>query len=181
MKTLNTIQTLSKIAKIICKIVFILCLVGGIGCLVGIFSLAFIPEGFKLGGVTVHSMIENSADVTMGAAYTGMAVGVILCAGEAVLCKFAERYFKNELAAGTPFTFDGAKELMRLGILTVSISIGTTIIAAIVNQIMIHFLDGADKIELSNSFSVGIGIAFIIMSLLCRHGAEIKQGEANDE
>ena len=177
MKTLNTIQTLSKIAKIICKIVFILCLVGGIGCLVGIFSLAFIPDGFKLGGVTVHSMIENSADVTMGAAYTGMAVGVILCAGEAVLCKFAERCFKNELAAGTPFTFEGAKELMRLGILTISISIGTTVVAAIVNEIMNHFLEGVDKIELSNGFSIGIGIAFIIMSLLCRHGAEIKQGE----
>lgn len=177
MKTLNTIQTLSKIAKIICKIVFILCLVGGIGCLVGILSLAFIPEGFKIGGVTVNSMIESSADVTMGAAYTGMAVGVILCAGEAVLCKFAERYFKNELAAGTPFTFDGAKELMRLGILTISISIGTTVVAAIVNEIMNHFLEGVDKIELSNGFSIGIGIAFIIMSLLCRHGAEVKQGE----
>ena len=177
MKTLNTIQTLSKIAKIICKIVFILCLVGGIGCLVGILCLAFVPEGFKIGGVTVNSMIESSADVTMGAAYTGMAVGVILCAGEAVLCKIAEHYFKNELDAGTPFTFDGAKELMRLGILTISISIGTTIIAAIVNQIMINLIEGASKIELSNGFSIGIGIAFIIMSLLCRHGAEIKQGE----
>ena len=180
MKTLNTIQTLSKIAKIICKIVFILCLVGGIGCLVGILCLAFIPEGFKLGGVTVHSMIDNSAEVTMGAAYTGMAVGVIQCAGEAVLCKFAERYFKNELAAGTPFTFEGAKELMRLGILTISISIGTTILAAIVYQIMIHFFDGVAKIDLSNGVSVGIGIAFIIMSLLCRHGAEIQQGEESE-
>ena len=29
-------------------------------------------------------------------------------AGQAVLAKFAETYFRNELQAGTPFTFGGA-------------------------------------------------------------------------
>ena len=42
-----------------------------------------------------------------------------ICAGEAVLAKFAEHYFKRELTDGTPFNLGGAKELMRLGILTI--------------------------------------------------------------
>ena len=37
-----------------------------------------------------------------------------------------ELYFKNELADGNPFTLRGAKELMRLGILTIAIPLGKT-------------------------------------------------------
>jgi len=177
MKTLKKIQTLSKIGKIISKILFIFCLIGGIGCFVGIISLAVIPDGFKLGGVTIHSMIEKNAEISMGTCYTAMAVGVVLCAGEAVLCKLAEKYFKNELAAGTPFTFDGAKELMRLGICTICIPIGTAVISGIVYGIMSSIFSGVADYSFSNATSVGLGVMFIVMSLLCRYGAEITQNE----
>ncbi len=177
MKTLKTIQTLSKIGKIISRIIFIFCLIGGIGCIVGIISLAVIPDGFRLGGVTIHSMIEKNAEISMGTCYTAMAVGIVFCAGEAVLCKIAENYFKNELAAGTPFTFDGAKELMRLGICTICIPIGTAVISGIVYGIMSSVFSGVADYNISNFTSVGLGVMFIIMSLLCRYGAEITHNE----
>ena len=47
----------------------------------------------------------------------GVCGWLIVCAGQAVLAKFAETYFKNKLQAGTPFTFGGAKELLRLGVM----------------------------------------------------------------
>ena len=175
MKTLNTIQTLFKVARILSKIVFILSLIGGIGCIVGVISLALIPDGFKLGGVTVHSLIENSEALSTGAVYAALAVGAVLCAGEAVLSKLAERTFAHELAAGTPFTFVGAKEMIRLGVCTIAIPIATAIAAGIVYGIMNALLHSSPELDLSSSFSVGLGVMFIITGLICRHGAEVVQ------
>lgn len=175
MKTLKTIQTLSKIGKIICKIIFIFCIVGFAGCIAGIISLACIPEGLKLGGTTIKGLIETSPKANLGTYYTAMAAGAVICAGEAVLCKIAERYFKHELEAGTPFTFEGAKELMRLGICTICIPLATVIVSGIIYGIMSSFFSGVNELNLGNSVSIGLGIMFIITSLLCRHGAEVSQ------
>ena len=97
MNTLKTIQTLAKIGKVFSKIIFVCCIVGFCGCIVGIVSLALGAETFKLGGVTIHSMIENEAGLNLPTLYASMAVGLLFCAAEAVLCKFAEAYFKHEL------------------------------------------------------------------------------------
>ena len=180
MKTLNTIQTLSKVGRILSKVIFIISLVGGILCLAGIVSLAVIPDGFKLGGVTVHSMIESNAEVTLGTCYAAMAVGAVMCAGEAVLCKLAGRYFTHELEAGTPFTFDGAKEMIRLGIFTICVPIISTAIASLAYAIMKAAFGDVADLDIGSSFSVGLGVMFIIAGLLCRHGAEISQGAALD-
>lgn len=175
-KTLKTIQTLSKIAKVLCTIVFIFSLIGAIGCAVGIISLAVIPDGFKFGGTTIHGIIDKSSITSIGTVYAAMGMCVVLCAGECVLCKFAKRYFVNELEAGTPFTFEGAKELIRLGILTICIPLGTTILAAIVYGIInVIYLGNIGEVNLNNFGSVSLGVMFIIAGLLCRHGAEISE------
>ena len=172
MKTLNTIQTLAKIGRIISKVIFILSLVGGIGCIVGIITTAVIPDGIKLGGVTIRGLVEQNAHISMGTLYATMAMSVILCAGEAVLCRISENYFKHELAAGTPFTFDGAKELMRFGICTICIPVGTAILSGITYGIMKACLPDVADLNLHGSFSIGLGVMFIVMSLFCRCGAE---------
>ncbi len=180
MKTLRTIQTLSKVGKILCKIIFIFSLIGGIGCILGIVGMAGIPQGFKIGGVTIQNMIETSAEISIGSYYAAMGAGIVLCSGEAVICKIAEQYFKKELEAGTPFTLDGAKRMLRLGIYTICIPIGTTALSAMIYEIMKHvFNDVADK-DFSNSVSVGLGIMFIITGLLCRCGAEL-MGEKEEK
>ena len=181
MKTLNTIQTISKVGKILSRIVFICCLVGGIGCIAGIIGLALIPDGFKLGGVTIHSIIESSAEVTAGTCYAAMAVGLVLCAGEAVLSRFAVNYFKNELAAGTPFTLAGAKEMIRLGILAICIPAGTSIVAAIVYAVMRQIFGNVAELDLGNYVSIGLGIMFIVTGLICRYGAEVTGDNGGSE
>jgi len=172
--TQKTIQTLSQVGRILCRIVFICCIVGGVGCLLGIIGLAAIPEGFKIGGTTIHGLIEQSAEISLGTCYASMTAGIILCAGEAVLAKIAEAYFTHELAAGTPFTFEGAAELKRLGICTICIPIGTHIVAAIVYGIFKLAMDNVQSADLSafDSGSIGLGIMFLIMGLLCRYGTE---------
>ena len=177
MKTLITIQTLAKIGKAFSKIIYVCCIVGFCGCIVGIVSLAIGAETFKLGGVTVHSMIENKAGMNLPTLYASMAVGLLFCASEAVLCKFAEIYFKNELADGNPFTLRGAKELMRLGILTVAIPLGTVIICSIGVSIADNVYPGIDKLSIGEFSSVGLGIMMIVLSIFCRYGAELNEGK----
>lgn len=175
MKTLKTIQKLSKIGKVLSKIMFIFCIVGFCGCIVGIISMALGVETLKFGGVTLKSVLKTEAEVTVGTVYATMAVGMILCAGEAVLAKFAEHYFKRELADGTPFNFDGAKEMLRLGILTICIPIGTQIAAEIIHEVMYRTLQGVAPFRPDNFGSVALGVMFIVLSLICRYGAELRE------
>ena len=172
MKTLNIIQKLSKIGKVLSKIMFIFCIIGFCSCVVGILSMALGAPTLKFGGVTLESILNTEAEVTVNTVYAAMVIGLILCAGEAVLAKFAEWYFKHELSDGTPFNFDGAKELKRLGILTICLPIGTQIIAEIAYAVMNQIMQDIAPLKLNSSGSVTLGMMFILMSLLCRYGAE---------
>lgn len=177
METLKTIQKLSKIGKVLSKIMFIFCIVEFCGCIVGILSMVLGAATLKFGGVTLESILNTEAEVTVGTVYAAMAVGTILCAGEAVLAKFAEHYFKRELADGTPFSIDGAKEMQRLGILTICIPIGTQIVAEIVHAVMEQIMKDIEPLQLSNSGSVALGVMFLVMSLICKYGAVMQKVE----
>ncbi len=175
MKTLDTIQKLSKLGRILSKIVYILCLVGGICSVVGLVGTLLLADGIKLGGVTIHGLIEKNAETSMGTIYASLAAGILLCAGEAVLAKLAETYFRKELEAGTPFTLEGAKELIRLGICAICIPLGAQLLAETVYQIMANVLKGVSELKVESSVSLGLGIMMIIAGLLCRYGAELTQ------
>ena len=181
MNTLKTIQTLAKIGKVFSEIIFACCVVGFCGCIAGIVSLALGAETFKLGGVTVHSMIENEAGMSLPTLYASMAVGLLFCAAEAVLCKYAEAYFKHELADGDPFTLRGAKELLRLGILTITIPLGTVIACSIGVSIADNMVPGIDRLSIGEFSSMGLGVMMIVLSLFCRYGAEVCSGKSSSE
>lgn len=173
MKTLKTIQTLSKIGKVLSKILFIFCIVGFCGCIIGILSMALGAPMLKIGGVTLESILNTEAEVTVGTVYAAMATGMILCTGEAMLARFAEHYFKHELADGTPFTPAGAKEMQRLGVLTICLPLGTQIVAEIVYAVMAQVMQGVAPLRLDSASSVALGIMFIVMSLFFRYGADM--------
>lgn len=62
-KTLRIIQKLTKVGTILSRIIAICCIIGAIGCIVGIVSIAALDlDTFKIGGVTIHSIIEKSAE-----------------------------------------------------------------------------------------------------------------------
>ena len=173
MKTLNIIQKLFRIGKVLSKIMFIFCIIGFCGCIVGILSMALGAPTLKIGGVTLENILNTKAEVTIGTVYAAMAAGMILCAGEAVLAKFAEHYFKRELADGTPFTLAGAKEMQRLGILTICLPIGTQIVAEIVYAVIEQTMQGVAPLRLDSAGSVALGVMFIVMSLICRYVADM--------
>ena len=89
---------------------------------------------------------------------------------------FFEHYFKNELAAGTPFTTEGASELLRLGICTICVPLGAIVVAQTCNALARQCLANVAEIQIDGGAPVVLGVAFIIMSLVCKYGAELKNG-----
>lgn len=177
MKTLNIIQTLSKIGRILSKIVFVCCVVAFSVCAV---SLALLPFGFEMlevGDVTIKGLLSRfgGSEVSISLIYATVSSAMIVCAGEAVVSKFAECYFKRELNDGTPFNLEGAGQLMRLGIISICVSIGAEVLAAIVSDVIFKY--GGDTLvadygDISFGGNISIGIMLIVMSLLCRYGVE---------
>ena len=185
MKSLNTIQKLSQIGKVLSKIAFIFSVIGFCGCIASLLSLSFGDGNLiKIGGVTLHGIISEEYGYNIKSISAALFGWMIVCAGEAVLAKFAEVYFKNELNAETPFTLAGAKELLRLGILTTAIPTGSAVVGSIVEGIVAGFMNvekaTAMDMYFDNEASIVLGIMFILGSLLCRYGAELREhlGEA---
>lgn len=176
MKSLKSIQTLSKLGKILSKIAFIFSVIGFCGCIAGLVSLLFGNGSLlRIGGVTLHSLIPEDRGYNMKSISAALSGWMIVCAGEAVVAKFAEIYFKHELQAETPFTSSGAYELKRLGILTIAVSAGCAVLGTIVQELVVGFAGG--EVLMENTYdcesAVFIGIMFIIMSIFCRYGAEV--------
>lgn len=179
MNTLNTIQTLSRIGKVFSKIVYICCIVGFCGCAVGIAAMLIGAETIKLGGVTLHSILEAEAGVSTGTIWAAIAAGMLLCIGEFFVSRMACRYFENELKAGTPFTIDGAKELLHLGISVIWIPIVSAVLARVAREVVEQFLGTVESMAQDGFDSVALGVMFIFMSLLCKYGAECRENREN--
>lgn len=178
MKSLKAIQTISKIGRILSKIVFICSIVGFCCCIAGIISLAAGMSALKIGDVTIEGFIQKEADTTIGTVYAVCMLGAIVCAGEAVLAKFAEHYFARELKDGTPFCMAGAKELQRLGILAIVIPIAAAIVEAIALAIMEHVRCDVQHLDLKDWGSVGLGIMMLVTAQICKYGAELREQNA---
>ncbi len=181
MKSLKTIQVLFKIGKIISKIIFICCIVGFCICVTGIVSLALGAPTIKIGDTTIETFIFDKTGASESALYLWCVVGMILCAGEAVLAKFAECYFAKELKAGTPFTKEGAREMQRFGILAICLSLGTQIAVSIAHAIFKLAIKDLPELPDISLGSVTVGIMFIVMAQICKYGAEISEGKKTEE
>jgi hypothetical protein len=182
MKTLNTIQILAKIGKVLSIIAHVCCMIGGICCAVTAGLLGFCGEDAisfakdnadQIDDEQARLIIEKLTNPMM---ITIIAIAAAFCFAGAVVARFATNYFKHEIEDGTPFTMRGAKELMRLGIIYIAVNLGVSIVAGAVFAIASKSWDLADKYEF-NGQSIGLGIVFIVVSLICRYGAELTEGK----
>lgn len=181
MKSLKTIQSLSKIGKVLSKILFIFSVIGLCSCIAGLVGLSFGGGSIiRIGSVVLHGWIPEEFGYNVKSIGAALLRWAVVCAGEGVVARFAEGYFQNELKAGTPFTLAGAKELLRLGILNIAVPIGCTVLGSILESIAADLMK-VEKFTEANGFfnndaSIGLGVMFILGSLLCRYGAELREG-----
>ena len=182
MKTLKTIQFFAKIGKILSIIARVCCMIGGITCAVTAGLLAVYGEkaisfakdnADQIDDEQVRQIIDKLTNPMM---ITIIAIGAAFCFAGAVVARFAKNYFQHEIEDGTPFTMRGAKELMRLGIIYISVNLGVSIVAGTVFAIVSKSWELPDKVEFQG-MSIGLGITFIIVSLICRYGAELTEGK----
>ena len=160
-KSLNTIITLTKIAKVLSMIVFVLLIISTVACAI---SLAVVPklnvflfenDGWNnfiegLSASQREEFISVFGDLTpdkVAPMMQSLLIStVIVLIGSAVVAFLAYRYFKRVIEAGTPFTFAGANEL---------------------------------RSDFSIGRDLAPGIAFLVVSVIFRHGAELRERAEN--
>lgn len=171
-KSLKTVQTVCKVCKVLAEIAFVMFVV-----IVALMLAAAIFTGtgnfdalLSSGGVVLDDMLQQTG-VTQDYMVAVFVCLTIIIAAEAVVAKFINVYFKHELKAGTPFTFEGAKEMLRLGIITIAVPAGASIIAAVYFSIVTA---GSNGYDFNFEISVGMGLVFLALSPLLKHGTELR-------
>lgn len=179
-KSLKTVQTICKVCKVLAEIAFVMFVV-----IVALMLVAAIFTGtgkmdalLSSGGVVLDDMLQQTG-VTQDYMVAVFVCLTIIIAAEAVVAKFINVYFKHELKAGTPFTFEGAKEMLRLGIITIAVPVGASLAATIVFDIMAAG-SGLDS-EFNFEISLGMGLMFLALSPLLKHGTELRLRAKNAE
>ena len=172
-KSLKTVQTICKVCKVLAEIAFVMFVV-----IVALMLVAAIFTGTgKLDALLSSGALDLDEMLQQYGATQEYVTAVIVCmtiiiAAEAVVAKFINVYFKHELKAGTPFTFEGAKEMLRLGIITIAVPVGASLAATIVFDIMAAG-SGLDS-EFNFEISLGMGLMFLALSPLLKHGTELR-------
>ena len=173
----RVLQLIAQIGKILSKVAFVFSIIGICGCFVGLLSNVFgSGKIFKIGGITIYGLLAEFDAYNVKSISATLVAWLIVCVGQAVLAKFAELYFRNALMEGTPFTQVGARELRRLGILTMVIPTGCVVLAEIVQGIMTGFMNVMSdgwSLNFDNEASVIVGVMFIACSFLCGYGSEL--------
>lgn len=179
-KSLKTVQTVCKVCKVLAEIAFVMFVV-----IVALMLAATIFTGtgkldalVSSGGVVLDDMLQQTG-VTQEYVTAVLVCMTIIIAAEAVVAKFINVYFKHELKAGTPFTFEGVKEMLRLGIITIAVPVGASLVATIVFGIMAAG-SGLDS-EFNFEISLGMGLMFLALSPLLKHGTELRLRAQNAE
>lgn len=179
MKSLNTIQRLMKIARVIATIVLVFSIIGMVGCAVGGVAL-YLTKDMDIGaieleeGVTVGDTTLDEDTPTIEALYFSFIAAFIACVIEVILSDRARRYFKFAIKEGTPFTYDGAKRLKNLGILYIVLAVVASIVEAVVYFVFIAtFGDVINLSEATYGISIGTGVMMLIFAVVFKHGAEM--------
>ena len=168
MRSQQTVMKMFNIAHIVSKVLMVIMfVVSGLSMFSGLMMVIFSSTDVMKEAL-VSSVGELGFDLTaFEVGIVTIVEGVVMLA-EGLLFMYARNYFRGGLADGTPFTYRGADELKALGIKTIALPLGATVIGYIV-----CFVCGVDW-ELSASIDIGLGVALILLSYVLCHGADIK-------
>ena len=171
-KSLKIIQTIAKVGKVLCQIFFVLGIIGGVGSLVGLLSLGLM-QGLQMDEEILQYIGEFEMPLDMPTLYFGCIVGVLACVGECVVIKFFQKYLEKELKAGTPFTFEGAKELFKVGIISIAVTVIGSVLMGTTYGIFSTLNPSMVELNYEFGFDIGAGLAMMFFSVIFKYGAQI--------
>ena len=172
MKSLKTIQTLAKVGKILSLIAFILCIVCAVFCAIGVAVLPAMKDKVIQDGKTLEQLlIENKTNFIT--AITVCVIALISTLAGVFTSFLTLRFFKRELEVGTPFRFEIANKMKKLGLIHVIVSLALLVtIAIIVASVKSGHKELQDIKGTETGGTLWFGIALLILSVFCRYGAE---------
>ena len=173
-KNLKFIQVVSKIGYVISYIVFVCAIIGAAAT--ALMALLF---GMLLSISTPE--INGIVSITGLDVFTFFSSCLLLCfacAGNIVLGFMGKKYFKFQCEAGTPFTYEGAKKLLKLGIADVIVT-GSIIIFEGVLTIVYAMFELTTG-EVVYSFDFTLGLIFIFLSFVFKYGAELAEAKKEE-
>lgn len=171
MKSLKTVQSISKVVSIIVKIGYVFSIIGAVGALIGGVALLSVPYIGEDIARLIASEVEGATATALG---IGLIAETIYLTGAAIGMGFTNQYFKNELKAGTPFTHNGAKELLRAGIINLAVLMGAYSICAVILAI------AECESVLSIEYDAAAGIMMILLSFVFHYGADLSEGKREE-
>lgn len=172
---LSTIQTFHKLGRILSTIVLVVSVLAFVFSLTSAVFAAFGLEKMAYDFFSVESPFSS------GELYYALSSALIAALGEIIISRYALKYFKAELRAGTPFNRDNAERLRNLGIMNIAIPVIVVILKSVLHMVLKNrFGDiGGNGYELISP--VAVGLMFIVLSLVCRYGSEIDEREGGDK
>ena len=181
---LEKIQKVFGVFKILSRVFMIICFVAaGLALVSAILTLVSGENTpiMKIGGVSIYLPVffeTNETALGSEKACWVMAAGFVAAACEGILLAFANRYFTIEQKEGTPFTENGAKLTLRLGITAIVLSV----VSAATQGVIYELLKYSELVEeFSNSWGVTLGVTLILFSLIIRYGADLEKNREKEK
>ena len=179
---LEKIQKVFGVFKILSRVFMIICFVAaGLALVSVILTLTGGNAPIaKIGGVSIYLPVffENEPVLGSEKACWVMVAGFVAAACEGILLAFAYRYFAIEQKEGTPFTENGAKLTLNLGITAIVLSVVSSGIQSTIYGVM--KISEISK-DLSNEWGVLLGVALILFSLIIRYGADLEKNREKEK
>lgn len=173
MKSLQTIQKTFGVFQVLAKVGMILSFVwaglSALGLLCGIVWY----YGGSIIGVDWKMLMTLTVTESLTEMIGVLLVDMILALTDGTLLVYVLRYFKTEQKDGTPFTHEGAEQVLRLGILTIVLPLVSAIVSALICELL--YLPQSAVRDWDNLSSLTAGIVLILVSLIFRYGAELEE------
>ena len=185
-KTLSTIQGLMRLGRVLTIITLVFSIIGMVGCAVGgvaLYATGDLIIETEQGDITLGELVYDETMATMEMFYFVIIVAFLACMTEVIISDRMAKYFKFELSEGTPFTFEGAKKLKKVGILAIVLPIVVEIVAAVIAVFLLANVPEAlpatesTSTEITYASSLGTGVMMLIFSLIFKHGAELNEAQ----
>lgn len=175
MKSLETIQKVSKFAKILSKIVFVFCTIGLIFIIIGAIGVSRLDVNSLINKDELSFVELPDFNLSRAAVYDALMIGAIGLLCEMYISKKSIDYFKFELEEGTPFTEESANRIKKLGINVIVAPIIATFISVIGHVLISKLTGDVGEVNIHYEISLTMGLVFLFLSAVFRYGSSLEK------
>lgn len=165
MKSLKRIQTMAKVLKMLSTVAFVGCIVGAVFSVIG-GSLSPVIASSE----TLQKYLTDSGAAFEWKSYLATCICSAVSCGAWIYLGYKNvEFYKAELEVGNPFDKKIVEALRRLAIECVVVAFIASVIGGI---ICLAFKAEAKNFNVSG---IGLGLAYLLISLLLDYGADLNE------